>query len=531
MKTRSGTVQRQLPVYCADCKEYICSEYDLGVHDSLHSDHATSVQQSVFTDDCPRHPGSPFKFYCPHHELLCCAECRDSHHAGCPVIEITHVKAKKAKMDLHKIIERLEKAVNEIKRNSSIASRYAEFEKSFSRIRSEITSIFGAARASLNAREKDLLDELDTIYKETCDPEIEGRLRELSRTEKALVSGKKFLQEPWTEAKKKELIMRLCNIKNEETVFLTLDNSLRDVPIVDFYCDNSFLETTIKSLGTFSVTKRIKAETIRVEGVASDNFTASWPPPVSLEEDVKTLYEAELSLSGKNAFKPVYSGSETTFTAKGLMNNTAYDLRVRSVSDKRDGKDSDEWSRPVKVKTSWKWTCKWKECPSSVDQNKRYEIKDPDTNIVISKLINGDWCTAIGTTPVPTAGITHWGIKLLSESNGSLLVGVAPSDIDQNDNKNISRCGWYFDCYDSTLWSGLPHFMYHAEYGPKKLVKQHIHKGSLIDVSINMPKGDLSFTVNGVDLGVAYEGVFIDKPLVPCVLLRWKNDSVELALK
>ena len=41
-------------------------------------------------------------------------------------------------------------------------------------------------------------------------------------------------------------------------------------------------------------------------------------------------------------------------------------------------------------------------------------------------------------------------------------------------------------------------------------------------------KGELSFVLNGVNLGVAYEGIPLDKPLIPCVLLGKKDDSVEL---
>ena len=41
-------------------------------------------------------------------------------------------------------------------------------------------------------------------------------------------------------------------------------------------------------------------------------------------------------------------------------------------------------------------------------------------------------------------------------------------------------------------------------------------------------KGELSFAVNGVNLGVAYDGIPLDKPLVPCVLLYHKGDSIEL---
>ena len=43
-------------------------------------------------------------------------------------------------------------------------------------------------------------------------------------------------------------------------------------------------------------------------------------------------------------------------------------------------------------------------------------------------------------------------------------------------------------------------------------------------------KGELSFVVNGVNLGVAYEGIPLDKPLVPCVILGYEGDSVELVI-
>ena len=43
-------------------------------------------------------------------------------------------------------------------------------------------------------------------------------------------------------------------------------------------------------------------------------------------------------------------------------------------------------------------------------------------------------------------------------------------------------------------------------------------------------KGELSFAVNGVNLGVAYDGIPLDKHLVPCVILRYEGDSVELII-
>ena len=49
-------------------------------------------------------------------------------------------------------------------------------------------------------------------------------------------------------------------------------------------------------------------------------------------------------------------------------------------------------------------------------------------------------------------------------------------------------------------------------------------------VVMDTAKGELSFVVNGANLGVAYEGIPLDKPLVPCVILRYQGDSVELTI-
>ena len=82
---------------------------------------------------------------------------------------------------------------------------------------------------------------------------------------------------------------------------------------------------------------------------------------------------------------------------------------------------------------------------------------------------NGDCCTAIGNTPLPQNKVTSWNIKMLSLKNDGMdiYIGAAPSDIDQNEG-NYKKCGWYFNCYWSTLWSGPPCYYRWKEYGPKK---------------------------------------------------------------
>ena len=41
-------------------------------------------------------------------------------------------------------------------------------------------------------------------------------------------------------------------------------------------------------------------------------------------------------------------------------------------------------------------------------------------------------------------------------------------------------------------------------------------------------KGELSFVVSDVNLGVAFNGIPLDKPLVPCVLIYCENEFVEI---
>ena len=80
------------------------------------------------------------------------------------------------------------------------------------------------------------------------------------------------------------------------------------------------------------------------------------------------------------------------------------------------------------------------------------------------------------------------------------------------------------------MFSGPPHKYKDKEYGPRKRGGEYVHTGDSVGVVMDTAKGELSFVLNGVNLGVAYEGIPLDKPLVPCVLLYWNGDSVEFVI-
>ena len=174
----------------------------------------------------------------------------------------------------------------------------------------------------------------------------------------------------------------------------------------------------------------------------------------------------------------------------------------------------------------------WKECPDYVDEWMKYSVDEKNSRTALKK--DGyNYCTIIGNTSLPLNKVASWSIKILkSKSNDgwNIYIGVAPPDIDQNGNDNLNKCGWHFDCYNSTLWSGPPHNYWEKRYGPRKGEGQYVHTGDSVGVVMDTTKGQLSFVLDGVNLGVAFEGIPLDKPLVPCVILKWKDDFVELVI-
>ena len=162
--------------------------------------------------------------------------------------------------------------------------------------------------------------------------------------------------------------------------------------------------------------------------------------------------------------------------------------------------------------------------PDNVDVNRKYSVNEMNPRVA-TKINSSDdyYCTIIGNTPLSHNKGTSWSIKIPNseENDGcSIYIGVAPSNINQNEDCNYWKCGWYFYCWNSGLWSGPPHNYRGKEYGPRKGTGQYVHTGDSVGVVMDTTKGELSFVVNGVNLGVAYDIIPLDKPLVTCIIME-----------
>ena len=114
-----------------------------------------------------------------------------------------------------------------------------------------------------------------------------------------------------------------------------------------------------------------------------------------------------------------------------------------------------------------------------------------------------------------------WKIKILKSQNKNFMVGVAPIDFDIN-SSSWNTCGWYYNCYNSCLYSGPP-----FNYGGNNTNLSKVNEE--IIVVMNMKKRTLKFIINNEDKGDCYIDIPIDKPLFPAVLLYYQNDSIEIS--
>lgn len=183
----------------------------------------------------------------------------------------------------------------------------------------------------------------------------------------------------------------------------------------------------------------------------------------------------------------------------------------------------------------WASRCAWKECPSTVIYPKRYTVSGEDRRIatmVRATRTTSDMSTVLGDTPIPKEAICEWSIQVLATRRGAgccILVGVAPVTTDQNTERNFEKSGWYFYCFDSNISSGPPHRLCRRPYGTRKQVGTYVKEGDVVGIVFDTRSGvygTLSFVLNGINRGVAVEGIPLDVPLVPAAILLLSNDSI-----
>ena len=163
-------------------------------------------------------------------------------------------------------------------------------------------------------------------------------------------------------------------------------------------------------------------------------------------------------------------------------------------------------------------------CPSNVIKDRKFTITGEKENIFTKTGKDCLWMGTICENQLDKSIEQHtWKIKILKTQHYYIMIGVATADFDFNSasyekNKNY---GWYYYCYNGTLYSGPPH-----NYQAKNVkLKSRTNE---ITIIMNMKKKTLKFIIDTEDKGESYTDIPLDKPITPSILLYNTNDSVEI---
>ena len=148
-------------------------------------------------------------------------------------------------------------------------------------------------------------------------------------------------------------------------------------------------------------------------------------------------------------------------------------------------------------------------------------------NNIATKISGGNFynCNILGNIILPKNKISKWKIRLnkfLMNSNNSwdILIGVGPSNLNQN-KSDLYYETWTLICgYPAvSIKSGSPYWVYQG--------KSKLKEGDIVEVILDMIKGELSFNVNDTLYGFACK-IPMDIDLSPFVLIYDEGESIEL---
>ena len=244
----------------------------------------------------------------------------------------------------------------------------------------------------------------------------------------------------------------------------------------------------------------------------------SWePPPAPILVPGNIGYQVKRTLGQQNSI--AYEGNALRFACKDIQAGFSYTFSVRAFCN---GVFS-QWSKPVATQATaicLQYAGVFKDGPN-------YTVSS-DRRVATTKL--DSWSSnIIGDRPIPVDVVVKWTIKILETYNSGdgIFIGVAPQSVDVGSNSNRRDCGWYFCCYDSSLYSGPP-YHYGEYFGERYASTGSLRKGDEVSVYVDMSSRAISFYVNGKDYGVAYKNIPVNEPLVPIVILNYMGDSVKL---
>ena len=137
----------------------------------------------------------------------------------------------------------------------------------------------------------------------------------------------------------------------------------------------------------------------------------------------------------------------------------------------------------------------------------------------VSKVTGGGkWnCTAIGDKTLVKGKINKWKIQL-TKTDSNILCGIVPKDINISADENWNK-GYVTNCANfgrHNLGVCQPFLNYKAK------------EGYIIEIIVNLETCELSFSVNGKDLGIFCNNIIKDIDYVPFIEILSESNEITL---
>ncbi|KAJ8614515.1 hypothetical protein CTAYLR_000790 [Chrysophaeum taylorii] len=228
-----------------------------------------------------------------------------------------------------------------------------------------------------------------------------------------------------------------------------------------------------------------------------------WPNATSKEKQNTSwpcMYELQVAdlIAGMDGdvaqFRTVYRGSRRDAVVHGLVPLRNYTLRIRATmlfADDYDGDASIETTGPsVQLRTL-------SGPVFGFDRGSRGEsINVSDDGLVATYTGNEAWSMILGDEPL-VAGCNQWEVRIDESPTSCIFVGVATRFADTTTFLGGDEHSWGYIGDRALYHKRMKVKVYGERYG----------MGDVIGVTLDMNHGMLSFSKNGFDLGIAFDGL------------------------
>lgn len=236
-----------------------------------------------------------------------------------------------------------------------------------------------------------------------------------------------------------------------------------------------------------------KVDTPTILYCTDSSVAITWLPLRKIGSSSSIMYEVQMATrqlgtkESHDLFRCVYSGKRLRCRVEDLMPGQAYRFRLRAVHPTAK---VTAWSTVVTAETehgvAFRFDC----------INSGPAIFVSGNELSASFRSNETWSTILGTAPF-CMGSNYWELHLDKSVTSYLFIGVATRDADLTTFLGGDDHGWGF-IGDRAL--------YHKRT-KVKAYGERFGQGDTVGVSLDMDRHTLSFSKNGQDLGVAFEGL------------------------